>query len=438
MKSAQKYADKPDSYYLGLFRPESPFGRSTVCCPLHPEVTGYMPFEWNPDQPWRLVCPMCKKEGRKPNYYPNDLYPDDGKGCRPTDDVWRKTHTAEWSSKYNNNIPWEKWDGHTHGAMDGYAYFFLGYAQFHIFFELNWRHNVLGTQCDAYVFGSRLYPAGSDEAKLAAVCARKAKIIMVTMTRAIMGDPYLREVLGMEAQSYREVIQSLAKGPDGKALPYKEYPGYEKRDTITDHSASDPEHPLENVRSWYRRALTIFPSTSYCDWAGVWLKSYAKIQSSFTPAERKANLTDLVERLLVSRGSDAERLEKSGRPLRQGICELGMDPYNLSLRGNLAGSKAWGTLNLGLMLKDKQIIRKVASALYIYIHGGYFTDDGLGYETSPHYTNVALSNSFVSGESSNHGSGIHKKPLMPATPLYNRFAGSASMTSSAPISAFNS
>ncbi|MCK4625697.1 MAG: carbohydrate binding domain-containing protein, partial [Phycisphaerae bacterium] len=396
MVKARKYADKPDSYYLGLFRPESPFGVSTITCPFHPEMFGWMPFKWSPDNPWRLICPHCEKEGRKPTYYPNEMYPDDGKGCSPTDDVWRKTHTPEWSAKYS--IPWKKWDGHTHGHIDGFKFFFLGYAQYRIFFELNWRHNILGNLCNGYVFGSRLYPAGSDEAKLAGVCAGKAKIIMVTMTRAIMGDPYLRDVLGMSEQDYRNAVQSLAKGPDGKPLPYmfykeyKEYPGYEKRDVISDHSDSDPEHPISTVRGHWRRQTTRFPSRSHSDYAGVWLPSYAMIQSSFTSAERKANLTELIERVLVSEVGDAQHLAKSGQKVKKGVCELGMNPHKLTLRGNLAGGPAWSTLNLGLMLNDKKIIRNVAAASYRYFQPGvgYFTADGLGYETSPHYTHVGL------------------------------------------------
>ncbi len=390
MKSAKKYADKPDSYYLGLFRPESPFGVSTITCPFHPEMFGWIPFEWSPEQPWRLVCPHCREEGRKPYHYPNQLYPDDGKGCEPTDEVWRKTHTPEWSKKYS--IPWEKWDGHTHGHIDGFNFFFLGHAQYRIFFELNWRHNLLGNLCSGYVFGSRLYPAGSDEAKLAAVCAGKAKIIMVTMTRAIMGDSYLRDVLGMSEQDYRKAIVGLAKGPDGKPLPWKDYPGYEKRDVISDHSAGDPKHPLSTVRRHWRAAITRFPSSSHSDYAGVWLGSYAKIQSSFTPAERKDNLAELIERLLVSETGDAQRLAKSGQKVKKGVCELGMKPYKLSMRGNLAGGPAWSTLNLGLMIKNQKIIRNVAAACHRYLQPGtgYFTADGLGYETSPHYTQVAL------------------------------------------------
>ncbi len=388
MKSVKQYADKPDSYYISLFRPESPFGRSTIACPFHPEGLGWMPFEWSPDRPWRLVCPKCRKEGRKYYYFPNKLYPDDGKGCRPTDEVWRKTHTLEWSKKYS--IPWEKWDGGTHAGVNGYAYFFLGYAQFRIFFELNWRHNILGNLSQGYVFGSRLYPAGSEEAKLAAVCAHKAKIIMVTMTRAIMGDAYLQGALGMSEQDYRNAVQSLAKGPDGKPLPWKDYPGYEKRDVISDHSHSDPKHPISAVRHYWRNQLTRFPDRMHSGYANMWLKSYAQIQSSFTPAERKANLTELIERVLVSEVGDAQRLAKSGQKVKKGVCELGMNPRKLSMGGNLAGGRAWSTLNLGLMLGDRKIIRNVAAACHRYINNGYFTADGLGYETSPHYTQVAL------------------------------------------------
>ena len=190
LKGAERWAARPDSYCLGLFRPESPFGRGTICCPFHPQMSGWCSFDWDPDHPWRVTCPLCKKEGRKPDYYPNELYPDEGRGCRPTDEVWRKTHDAAWSKKYN--IPWDKWDGHTHGDVDGFAFFFLGYCQWRIFFELTWRHQILETLCKGYRFASRLYPQGSSQAERAAVYGHKAKLIVITMTRATMGDAYLR------------------------------------------------------------------------------------------------------------------------------------------------------------------------------------------------------------------------------------------------------
>ena len=389
MKRVKVWTDRPDSYYLGLFRPESPFGRDTICCPFHPQMTGWMPFDWDPDHPWRLTCPLCKKEGRKPDYYPNKLYPDDGKGCRPTDEVWRKTHTPEWSAKYN--IPWEKWDGHTYGNVDGFAYHFLGFAQFRIFFEINWRRDILGNLCRGYAFGTRFYPAGSAERKLAGACAHKAKLIMVTMARTIMGDPYLREVLQADPQQYRNAIRALAVGADGKALPYKEYPGYERRDVISDHSVNDPKHPLETVRSYWKPQFTIFPDRPLTGWAREWLKSYAMIQDSFTPAERKAELTDLIERLLVSKAGDAERLKKTGRPFRRGIIEYSMQPYDLTMRSNnLAGSIAWSNLNLGFMLKDQHIVRNVADDIWYFLRN-YFNGDGLGFQVTPFYSRVALS-----------------------------------------------
>ncbi len=386
MVSAKGWADRPDSYYLGLFRPESPFGRHTIRCPFHPHMPGWLPFDWDPDHPWRLTCPLCKKEGRKLYYYPNELYRDDGKGCRPTDDLWQKTHTLEWSAKHG--IPWQKWDGRTHSSLDGFAFFFRGYTQFRIFWELNFRRDILGRLCRGYVFGTRLYPPDSAERKLADVCAHKARIIMVTMARAIMGDPYLRDVLDVDARHYRKAIRALAIGPDGKPLPYKEYPGYEKRDVISDHSANHPKHPISSVRGHWRRQITIFPDRQYSAWSRAWLASYAMIQGSFTPVQRKAKLTDLIERLLVSKAGDAERLKKKGGLLKRGVIERGMHPYDLTMRGNMA-SVCLSNLELGLMLKDREVVRNVADDVWYYLRN-YFTADGLGHEISPSYTNLAL------------------------------------------------
>ena len=73
LAAADQWAARPDSYYVGLFRPESPFGHGTICCPFHPQMSGWVPFKWDPAPPWRLTCPLCTEEGRKPDYYPNEL-----------------------------------------------------------------------------------------------------------------------------------------------------------------------------------------------------------------------------------------------------------------------------------------------------------------------------------------------------------------------------
>ena len=394
LASADAWAARPDSYYLGLFRPETPFGSSTIACPFHPEMTGWVPFEWDPDQPWRLTCPLCTKEGRKLDYYPNPQYPDDGHGCRPTDAVWSATHDAAWSAKYH--LPRDAWDGHTHGNIDGFAFNFLGYAQFRIFFELTKRRQILTTLSEAYLFATKLFPSGRPESRRAGLYAHKAKLNLLTMARAILGDAYLQDALGIDEASYRRTVQALAQGEHGQSLRFTEYPGYGERDTISDHSAADAAHPIETIPvEWWKHALTIYPSPDAGDWAGDWLPAYAMIQPSFTPAEREGKLKELVERLLTVKEGDAARLAAKGRPVKPGVVDLGLHPYEVSLEGNLAGHDALAVLNLGLMLNDHQIVRNVAAAIYRYLRsdqGGYFTTDGLGFETSPHYTQVALNN----------------------------------------------
>ncbi|MEN6344936.1 MAG: hypothetical protein ABFE16_06485 [Armatimonadia bacterium] len=389
LRQARAWAQRPDAYYEGLFRPESPFGSSTICCPYHPQMSGWVPFNWDPDQPWRLTCPLCEQEGRKPAYYPNDLYPDDGHGCRPTDEVWRQTHDEAWSKKYS--IPWERWDKHTHGHIDSFAYFFLGYCQWRILFEMNWRHGILDSLCQGYLFASRLYPEGSPEGQDAPLFAHKAKLLMVMMSRSILGDPYLREVLGLSDASMAEAAQALARDSGGTPLPLRSFPGYEKKDNISDHSAGDREHPLGHLAvSWWNNALTIYPGSA-SQWALAWLESYAKIQDSFTPRERELKLDQMVERLLVSAPEDGQRLGALAQEVKPGVVEEGLDPYNVNLQGNLAGGAAFGALNVGLMLRDPEILRTAVTSVHRYLRS-YFTTDGLGYETSPHYTQVALNN----------------------------------------------
>ena len=142
----------------------------------------------------------------------------------------------------------------------------------------------------------------------------------------------------------------------------------------------------------WNNLVTIFPDKSWSEWARAWLPACAMIQAGFTPAEREARLSDIVERLLVSEDGDEARLREKGRTVRRGIIELGVKPYDFAMRGNLAGGQAMAALHLGLTLGDQQIVRHVAAAVHRYLHGGYFTPDGLGFETSPHYTQVALSN----------------------------------------------
>ena len=389
LRRAREWAQRPDAYYEALFRPESPFGSSTLCCPHHPEMSGWVPFNWDPEHPWRLTCPLCEKEGRVPAYYPNDLYPDSGEGCRPTDGVWRQTHDEAWGARYN--IPWDHWDGHTHGHIDSFAFFFLGHCQWRIFFELNWRHQVLGTLCRGYLFASRLYPEGSAERAAAPLYAHKAKLIMVMMSRAIMGDGYLRDVLGMTQEQFEAAVSLLALDQEGRPLALRAFPGHEVKDNISDHSANDPEHPLGNLAaSWWNNALTRFPGSAG-QWADEWLKSYAMIRPAFTEAEREAQLDGMVQRLLCAAPEDSARLAALGQEVKPGVVEEGMDPYTVDLKGNLAGSAAFGALNVGLMLDDPEILRSAVTSVHRYLRS-YFTTDGLGYETSPHYTQVALSN----------------------------------------------
>ncbi len=120
------------------------------------------------------------------------------------------------------------------------------------------------------------------------------------------------------------------------------------------------------------------------------------IQRGFTSQERAARLHEVVERLLTVKEGDALRLEAKGLKTKAGAADLGLKiagPFKMS--GNLAGSMALARLNLAGMLNDKRIVRSTVEALFKYLReeeGGYFTTDGLGYETSPHYTHTAVGN----------------------------------------------
>ncbi|MFA6929805.1 MAG: hypothetical protein WCT05_05715, partial [Lentisphaeria bacterium] len=325
-----------------------------------------------------------------PSFYPNEQYPDDGGGCKPDDKVWAATHDEAWSKKYK--IPRDKWDGRTHGHIDSFAFFFIGHCQHRIFYELTDRNQILSSLCRAYLLSSKLFAKNSAEEIRSVAYAAKAKLIMVTMTRAILGDRYLQTVLGMAEPDYREAVVSLAVDNNGNPLSYTEYPGYKERDPISDHSDDNPHHPLKTVRSYWRKAVTFYPSGALGHWSGEWLPCYAMLKPSFTASEQALHLDKLVERLLVSEPADEARLHSANQTLKPGVAELGLKPYQSRINGNLAGGVLQANLNLGIMLKDQKIIKNMVQALHDYLHGGYFTADGLGYETSPHYTQVALSN----------------------------------------------
>ncbi|MGI5870094.1 MAG: carbohydrate binding domain-containing protein [Kiritimatiellia bacterium] len=413
LANADAWAARPDSYYLGLFRPETPFGAYTICCPIHPETSGYVPFQWDPDHPWRLTCPRCQKEGRDPPWYPNARYPDDGGGCRPTDEAWRATHDEAWGKKYD--IPWDRWDGITRGHNHGDTFYFLGHAQWRIFFELTARRQILTSLAQAGVFARELHAPDSPVGRKAALYAHKAKVIMVTMARATLGDAYLRTAMGVDEAAYRKAVESLARDEDGKPIPYREYPGYRVRDSISDHTDDNPNRPIRTIKvGWWKNAVTIFPDHGFRDWAIKWLSSYALIQPAFTDEERAAGLDGIVERLLAVQEGDAVKLEAAGIPVREGIVDKGLniaDP--VKMKGNLAGGAALAWLDLADILDQPRMRKEAAAAIHNYLHhdrGGYFMKDGFGCETSAHYTQVALGNlraplDVLTGQSEGFGPG---------------------------------
>jgi len=124
-------------WWLDRVLPVTPIGMWTTACPIHPERCqdfSDVSWRWSLDEPFRLYCPLCEEEGREYPYYPNPDYPDDGTGCYPTDEVWRRTHGPEWSREHPG-IPWDRWDGQTHGySSAGYAFFFRG----------KWHHEANG------------------------------------------------------------------------------------------------------------------------------------------------------------------------------------------------------------------------------------------------------------------------------------------------------
>ncbi|MFO7947892.1 MAG: hypothetical protein R6V19_13895, partial [Armatimonadota bacterium] len=174
LQYADEWAKRPDEWYRQFYKSFEPRGYRSVACPIHPFKTRYYnDFEWSLEEPWKLICPHCKAEGRKYYKYPNPDYPDDGSGCAPTDEVWARTHDEQWS-KEHRGIPHDHWDGSTHGDFDrSKRYYFLGKYYCNALLKLQGKPaHALG---QAWHFATKLFPADSEQGAMAQSYAHTAK-----------------------------------------------------------------------------------------------------------------------------------------------------------------------------------------------------------------------------------------------------------------------
>ncbi len=381
-KAARRWSAKSDSWYLERTGRRTPLGMWTLACPLHPQrVRDFSRhnFRWSIDDPWRLVCPLCKAEGRKYYYYPNPRYPDDGRGCYPSDRVWREDHDAAWS-RAHGGIPYDHWDGKPHGySASGYAYFFLGKCSHEIMTFM--ARCTLPQLARGYALGIRV--AGDDRARREAQrCAHKAKVALLSLARAHLGDAYLADLYDWSLDEFYERM-AVFYSEDPKGLSRTRFPGYAPYD-LGDGVVGDPKHPA-------RRRADRYGDGSYRGdlYARGWLTAFAFIRDSFSREEEP--IRGMIERLLVSHEGDAAALADTAidpaRKVKKGKLELGFRPFEMTVgrSDNLGGRTLATKFDYGVLLDDPRIVDCVVQNVWCYLRN-YFNGDGLGRETSPAYT----------------------------------------------------
>ncbi len=382
LRRADELADKPDEWYRQFFASFEPRGIYSVACPIHPFLTRYYnDFQWSINEPWKLVCPHCKAEGREYYYYPNPDYPDDGNGCAPTDEVWARDHDAAWS-KAHRNIPHDRWDGSSHGYIESRRYYFKG--KFYVN-ALSRLQGSIGPQLAlAYHYASELFPPDSDQYKQADLYAHKSKVILLCCARAYLGDDYLAAAEGITPEQFQKRMCEFYQPSETDQWQYEKLDGFRffsNRDVIAD----DPV--WEGVRV---RDGRLFPGSwnSRANAAGQLLELFCRLRASF--GEDEDDLRRICQRPLVSIPEDREKLAMGQDPpayyMKRGVFELEIHPFDLeSGADNLLTSTMVPRIRAGLFLRDDEIIEKVAQDV-TYFWRNYFSQDGLGREGSPTYS----------------------------------------------------
>ncbi len=387
---ADELAAKPDEWYRHFFSSFEPRGWVTVACPIHPfrtmMVTG---FKWSTDEPWKLVCPLCKAEGRKYCYYPNPDYPDDGQGCVPTDEVWARDHDEAWS-KAHRGIPHDHWDGSTDGYISSKRFYFIGACQLRALEQMQRKTApLLGL---AFHYASKLFPEGSEQHKRADLYAHKAQAIFLNLARAYFGDDYLAAAEGMSAEQFRARMEEFYRPSEGERWQYEKLAGF-RPFTIYDVTLDDPVWEKEakpDARGGYRVFIGNWERRGY--WSNSTLIGYARVRASFSAPDD--DIRRMCERVVVSLPGDREKVAMGQDPpahyLKRGLVEGHVHPYNMTTGGdNQPGARQHPTLQAGMLLRDDAIIENVARDIS-YFWRNYFSSDGLGREGSPSYSAYSI------------------------------------------------
>ncbi len=384
---AQSYAHLTDEALRDLFPEFEPMGQYSVCCPIHPFLVRYYnDFKWSLDDPWHLVCPYCKEEGREHFKYPNPRYPDDGYGCMPTDEVWREDHDAQWT-KSHRGIPWDHWDGVCHGYTDSRKFYFMGKCYCNIIRAVS--GGVLPRLAEAYQVCDKVLPDDDPRRELREGFAHQAQTILLLLTRAHLGDEYLAAASGRTPEEFRGIMRDFLRAEEG-GWRYRPYPGFRPRVYPRDALLGDPvwkDYFKQRDRtssltyyfgSWNLRAALV----------GDWIYAACLLRDSYTDEQKALGLPQLAERVIVSQEGDRERLADSPYDdpyLKRGLVEYEIHPYNLESGGdNLLTSSLTPRLRMGLLVGDDEILEKIAQDI-TYFWSNMASGDGMGKEGSPTY-----------------------------------------------------
>ena len=384
LRVAQPWAEKPDEYWLERVLAITPLGMWSVACPIHPfHVRDFATkFRWSIENPWQLICPLCSKEGREYPYYPNPDFPDDGRGCRPGDDVWRKHHDDAWSRR-NRGIPWDRWDGKVHGYSETHAFFFLGKCAHLCMYHVARR--TLRQLAQAYLVGRFCHAKGSEERQFGDRAARAVKAILLTYARAFLGDSYLAAVTGQTEDQHRARLRAFYQTPHDRLRWLDGYLPYE----ITgDRLYTDKGFRRNGGRS------DMFGDGSQYGRANAygWSRALAEIRSSFTSDEETTVFPCIARLLSAQAGDEARSAQHPNRPrMRYGILDYMPSPHRMWMNHNLCGAPFSTQFELGRLLNDRGIIDALVRNVDYFLHN-FFWGDGLSWEGSPHYSNVGINN----------------------------------------------
>ena len=376
LEHAEQWRDIDGEWWLDRILPVTPVGMWTTACPFHPErVQDFSDYGWgwSLDEPFKLYCPLCEEEGREYAYYPNPDYPDDGTGCYPSNEVWKRTHSPEWAEEHPG-IPWDHWDGSPHGYSNaGYAYFFRG--KWHHTANMRMAKAVLPTLGEAWQICSQVLPEDDPRAADAQKYAHAAKIGLLTLARAHLGDGYLADIVG---DGYDAMLAAAYAGDPRSFEGYVPF-------TLEDGVTGNDEHPADSTGA-----------DIYCDgsqfgdaYADGWLRGFALVRDGYSEAEEAAGMVRATECLLAGHEDDAQRLAAAGGEFEAkfGKLDYHVRPYSMLAYHNLDGRLMVSQYRLGRLLGDDRIVQTVLDNYDYYLHDSIY-GDGLSWEGSPAYTNV--------------------------------------------------